>query len=51
MKKAKECSIPIFGLLKAIKMLEHCEVRPSWKNEKAHNYWMKAKISEKADTK
>ena len=51
MKKAKECPVPIFGLLKIIKMLERCEVCPSWPTEKAYKYRTKAKSSEKPTLK
>ena len=51
MKKAKEFSRPIFGLLKATKLLEPCEACPSWPTEKAQKYRVKDKRSEQAHTR
>ena len=50
MKKFKELSLPIFGLLKATKLLECCEVCPSWLTEKAQKYRVKAKSSQQAQS-
>ena len=49
--ESKECSLLIFGILKATKMLERCEMYPSWSTEKAHKNRVKAKGSEKPTLK